>query len=170
MTFKKKRITVNDLMQQEYQYYRTKPIAKNFHKSFNPELSPQEMLELGVFGGKYMTDCQDEFPKNWFSKAKLCSKYHNPKLNFFGVNASQSLAVWRDKGWIHPDDPRGWFQWYCRYYMGRRHEDDKRQIKRWRAFRRHYQAVRNNCHKGDFDCRRKQRQALLHWAYDSRKI
>lgn len=117
-----------------------------------------------------MTDCQKEFPKNWFSNAKLCPERHDPKLNFFGVNASQSLSIWRAKGWIHPDDPRGWFQWYCRYYMGRRHEDDQRQIKRWRAFKRHWSAVKINCHKGDFDCRRKQRQALLHWAYDSRKI
>jgi len=91
-------------------------------------------------------------------------------LNFFGVNASQPLAIWRNNGWIHPDDPRGWFQWYCRYYLGRRHEDDGRQIRRWRAMRRHLTQLKNNCTPFDFDCRKKQRQALLHWAYDSRKI
>jgi hypothetical protein len=91
-------------------------------------------------------------------------------LNFFGVDASQPLKVWQERGWIHPDDPRGWFEWYCRYYMGRRHEDDARQIARWRAFRRHRKAVLNNCHRGDLSCRPRQRQALLHWAYDSRKI
>lgn len=161
---------VNDKMQRGYRYTLTEPTGKNFHPDFKPELTPKEMLALGVFGGKYMTDCKKEFPVSWFKNAKLCSEKHDAKLNFFGVNASQSLKVWQDKDWLHPDDPRGWFQWYCRYHMGRRHEDDLRQIKRWKAFRRHYSAVRANCHKGDFDCRPRQRQALFHWAYDSRKI
>lgn len=166
----KKLIVVNDKMQKGYRYYRTEKEGENFHDDFKPELTPREMLRLGVFGGKYMTDCQKEFPSSWYKEAKLCSEFHDAKLNLFRVNASQSLFVWRKNGWLHPDDPRGWFQWYCRYYMGRRHEDDERQVKRWRAFRRHWSAVRNNCVKGDFDCRKRQRQALLHWAYDSRKI
>lgn len=157
-------------MQKGYSYELSEPSGKNFHPDFRPQLTPRQMLELGVFGGKYMTDCGKEFPKRWFAKAKLCSERHDPGLNFFGVNASQPLAVWRSNGWIHPDDPRGWFQWYCRYYLGRRHEDDARQIKRWRAFKRHWSAVKSNCAEGDWTCRRKQRQALLHWAYDSRKI
>lgn len=95
---------------------------------------------------------------------------HNPKLNLFGVNASQPLSVWRKKGWIHPQDPRGWFQWYCRYYLGRRSEDDDRQIKRWLAIHRHIAQIKKNCFPGDPNCRTKQRQAVLHWAYDSRKI
>ena len=128
------------------------------------------MLELGVFGGQYMTDCADEFPADWFDDAKLCHERHDPKLNHFGVNASQPLSVWREKGWIHEDDPRGWFQWYCRYYMGRRCPDDERQIKRWKAVKRHVAQIRKNCKRGDLQCRRRQRQALLHWAYDSRKI
>jgi hypothetical protein len=128
------------------------------------------MLRLGVFGGRYMTDCGDEFPDDWFENARLCPDRHEAGLNFFGVNASQPLAVWRAKGWIHPDDPRGWFQWYCRYYMGRRHPDDDRQIRRWLAIRRHLAQLRKHCESGDLDCRRKQRQALLHWAYDTRKI
>lgn len=163
-------IRVNDRMQKDYAYFLTEPIGKNFDKKFKPELKPQEMLKLGIFGGKYMTDCKKEFPKEWFKKAVLCSERHDPNLNFFGVNASQPLSVWRKKGWIHPDDPRGWFQWYCRYYMGRRHEDDARQIKRWRAMKRHVSQLKNNCHPHDWNCRKKQRQALLHWAYDSRKI
>lgn len=151
-------------------YILTEAVGENFDIHFKPELTPQEMLALGVFGGKYMTDCTQEFPAAWFAQAKLCSSKHDPNLNFFGVNASQSLSVWRAKGWIHQDDPRGWFQWYCRYYFGRRHEDDQRQIKRWRAMRRHIFQIHNNCVSKDWSCRRRQRQAVLHWAYDSRKM
>jgi hypothetical protein len=177
-------VHVNDLMQQDYTYELTEPMGEHFDLEFKPELTPKEMLELGVFGGRYMTDCRDEFPANWFEHAKLFvkgtlrNKVRDPKLNFFGVNASQPLSVWRAKGWIHPYDPRGWFQWYCRYYMGRRLPvgqngmigEDARQIKRWKAMRRHIMQIRNNCRKGDYSCHTRQRQALLHWAYDSRKM
>lgn len=149
----------------------TEPEGKNFDPEFKPELTPKQMLALGVFGGKYMTDCRNEFPADWFEKAKLCPTHHDPKLNYFGINASQALSVWQKKGWIYPLDPRGWFQWYCRYYMGRRiEEEDRRQIKRWKAIQRHIAQVRKNCLKGDLNCRPKQRQAILHWAYDARKI
>jgi hypothetical protein len=166
----KKRIVVNDLMQSGYSYRLTAPVGKKFDSDFKPDLTPKEMLELGVFGGKYMTDCRKEFPKSWFKKAKLCHDFHDPKLNFFGINASQPLSFWVEKGWIYHEDPRGWFQWYCRYYMGRRCPDDRRQIKRWKAIQRHIAQLRKHCTKGDFNCRPKQRQAILHWAYDSRKI
>lgn len=165
-----KLVVVNDLMQKDYKYYLSEPAGKNFDPDFKPELTPKEMLELGVFGDKYMTDCGREFPEDWFTKAKLCHEKHNPKLNFFGVNASQPLKVWRKNGWINEQDPRGWFQWYCRYFMGRRTLDDVRQIKRWKAVIRHIAQVKKNCRPGDLNCRRIQRQALLHWAYDSRKI
>jgi hypothetical protein len=162
-------VTVNDLMQQNYRYVLSAPEGREFAPDFSPELTPAALLELGVFGGKYMTDCREEFPTSWFEHAKLCPERHDPKLNFFGVNASQPLAVWRQKGWIHDDDPRGWFQWYCRYYLGRRMADeDRRQITRWRAMRRHLSQLEKNCSRGDFSCRPKQRQALLHWAYDTR--
>ena len=166
-----KTIKVNDLMQQGYSYELTEPEGKNFDTEFDPDLSPKQMLELGVFGGKYMTDCGDEFPSSWFAKAKLCSTEHKAEINLFKVNASQPLSVWKAKGWIYKDDPRGWFQWYCRYYLGRRLEkEDKRQIKRWKAMRRHVAQIKNNCLPGDMNCRKKQRQALLHWAYDSRNV
>ena len=161
---------VNDLMQQGYVYYYTEPIGKNFGPGFKPQLTPKQMLQMGVFGGKYMTDCQEEFPEDWFTNAKLCHERHDPKLNFFGVNASQPLSIWREKGWIYNEDPRGWFQWFCRYYMGRRCFDDERQISRWKAMVRHVAQIKKNCEKGDLSCRPKQRQALLNWAYDSRKI
>jgi hypothetical protein len=157
-------------MQQGYRYELVEPEGMNFDSRFKPELSPAMMLELGVFGGKYMTDCTTEFPAEWFANAKLCHERHDPNLNFFGVNASQPLWLWREKGWIHEDDPRGWFQWYCRYFMGRRFEDDDRQIQRWRAMTRHIAQIKKGCGNGDLNCRRRQRQALLHWAYDSRLI
>jgi hypothetical protein len=164
------KVIVNDLMQKNYVYYRVAPVGKSFHPEFTPDLAPKQMLEMGVFGGKYMTDCTDEFPRNWFLHAKLCHIRHDPKLNYFGVNASQSLSEWREHAWIYHEDPRGWFQWYCRYYMGRRCPDDERQIRRWKAMKRHIAQIRKNCEPEDRHCRPRQRQALLNWAYDSRKI
>lgn len=161
-------VFVNDLMQRGYVYECSEPIGKRFDPEFRPQLTPKKLLSMGVFGGKYMTDCRAEFPADWFENAKLSPGGYDAKLNFFGVRASQPLSYWREKGWIHKDDPRGWFQWYCRYYMGRRHEDDQRQIKRWKAMSRHIAQIRKNCVKGDLLCRPRQRQALLHWAYDSR--
>lgn len=166
------KVIVNDKMQTDYEYEIVESEGKNFDPEFKPELTPQEMLELGVFGGHYMTDCADEFPVSWFKKAKLNRQKKDKNLNFFKVNASQPLSVWLQKGWINQrHDPRGWFQWYCRYYMGRRLEkEDARQIKRWKAISRHVAQVNKNCLTGDWTCRPRQRQALLHWAYDSRKM
>ncbi len=167
----KKLVVVNDKMQKNYRYYLSEPMGKNFNPDFKPQLTPKQMLALGVFGGKYMTDCQKEFPLDWFKKAKLCSSKHDPQLNYFKINASQPLSVWRAKDWIYPEDPRGWFQWYCRYYLGRRIPgEDERQIKRWKAIQRHIAQIKKYCKTGDLGCRRRQRQAVLHWAYDSRKI
>lgn len=168
----KKRITVTDKMQKKYVYELVAQMGKSFAEDFKPELTPKQMLSLGVFGGKYMTDCKKEFPHDWFKHAKLNPKEHEAKINFFEVNASQPLSEWRRKGWINEQhDPRGWFQWYCRYYLGRRMpEYDAQQIKRWKAIRRHVGQIKKNCHVRDLSCRRRQRQALLHWAYDSRKI
>jgi hypothetical protein len=168
-----KLIRVNDRMQKNYSYQLTEPAGKNFDPRFKPDLTPKQMLALGVFGGVYLRDCTKEFPQDWFTKAKFQTpdSYRRDKtLNLFKVNASQPLAVWQKKGWIHPDDPRGWFQWYCRYYLGRRGPDDERQIKRWVAIRRHIAQIKNNCRTGDLTCRPVQRQAVLHWAYDSRKL
>lgn len=167
---KPRRVVVNDLMQHGYVYWLTEPTGRNFDPAFRPELTPREMLALGVFGGKYMTDCRDEFPASWFARAKLSPEQPDPRLNYFGVRASQPLSVWRKKGWIHRDDPRGWFQWFCRYYLGRRCEDDDRQIRRWRQIARHVAQVKQGCEPRDLTCRRRQRQALLHWAYDSRAL
>ena len=164
-------VLVNDKMQTDYRYNLVAPVGDNFNAIFQPQLTPKEMLQLGVFGGKYLNDCKSEYPQDWFLNAKLSPFKKNIKLNYFSVDASQPLSEWNNKGWIHPKDPRGWFQWYCRYYLGRRMEDeDLRQIKRWRAFSRHAGAIKKYCEPYDFSCRKKQRQALLHWAYDSRKL
>ena len=164
-------VIVNDKMQQGYRYELAAPAGRDFSPEFRPDLTPKEMLKLGIFCGKYITDCRAEFPASWFARAKLSPSRRDCALNYFGVDASQPLSEWQRKGWIHPDDPRGWFQWYCRYWMGRRiPQEDARQIGRWKAMTRHVAQIRKNCEQGDPFCRPRQRQALLHWAYDSRTI
>ena len=166
-----KKITVRDTMQKGYTYMLAEPVGRNFAADFKPQLSPKQMLSLGVFGGVYFDGYIHEYPKTWFAQAKISEDgKSNKDLNYFKVSASMPLKHWREKGWLHRDDPRGWFQWYCRYYMGRRHEDDVRQIKRWKNMRRHVSAIKNNCKPNDLACRKKQRQAVLHWAYDSRNL
>jgi len=161
------KIRVSDKMQDNYSYVLSEPIGKNFDYEFNPELTPQQMLEKGVFEGHYLTDCLNEFPEEWFANVKLSPERADISLNYFKIKSRQPLKVWREKGWIIKPDPRGWFQWYCRYYLGRRiPEVDEKQIKRWRAFTRHKAQVIKNCKSGDLTCRPKQRQALLQWAYD----
>lgn len=153
-------------MQTGYTYELVAPVGEGFDEGFTPAHTPQEMLEMGVFEGKYCNDCTAEFPKAWFENAKL-SATPDPSLNYFGVKSRQPLRVWREKGWIYGPDPRGWFQWYCRYYLGRRlKEIDRIQIGRWRGFARHAGQVRANCDPGDVFCRPRQRQALLQWAHD----
>lgn len=169
---KPRTVRVNDSMQKGYSYELTAREGKDFDPEFSPDLTPKQMLKLGVFGGLYLNDCTNEFPKDWFTGAKQSqSGAYEKDLNFFKVKASQPLSVWQAKGWIFKDDPRGWFQWYARYYMGRRlPKEDARQIKRWNAIRRHVAQLRGACMPGDISCRPVQRQALLHWAYDSRKL
>ena len=141
----------------------------DFYKLFKPQLTPKKMMELGVFGGSYFGLNIKEYPKSWFKKAKI-SKSFNVNLNRFKIKSGLSRKEWQEKGWIFKEDPLGWFQWYCRYSMGRRCKDDERQIKRWRAIGRHTAQINKNCEPGDLNCRRKQRQVVLHWAYDSRKF
>jgi hypothetical protein len=135
---------------------------------FKPQLTPKQMLELGVFGGWYFEGRHEEYPAAWFKNAKLSGHGFDADLNCFGIASGQSRAEWKAKGWITPEDPLGWFQWFCRYSMGRRLPAvDRFQIGRWKAFGpRHIGGVRANCPAGDLTCRRRQRQALLQWAYD----
>jgi hypothetical protein len=159
-------VRVDDRFQRRYAYEIVSTPGKNFDPGFEPFFKPAEMLEMGVFEGKYCNDCRGELPENWFARARV-AECADPRLNYFGVKSRQPLSVWRDKGWIVGDDPRGWFQWYCRYWLGRRvPKIDDYQIKRWRAFRRHAAQVRANCEPGDISCRPRQRQALLQWSHD----
>ena len=139
---------------------------QDLYKIFKPELSPKKMLELGVFGGAYFGEKISEYPKSWFEKAKLSKKF-DVKLNIFKVKAGLTRKEWQDKGWIFKEDPLGWFQWYCRFSNGRRIKSiDEIQIKRWKNFTRHVKAIKKNCDEGDLSCRRRQRQAILQWAYN----
>ena len=137
------------------------------NKLFKPQLTPKEMLELGVFGGSYFNKKQmQEFPKSWFTKAKL-SKNFDVTLNRFKVKSGLTRQEWIKKGWIFKEDPLGWFQWYCRYTNGRRIQNiDQIQIQRWINFTRHVKAIKKNCEESDLFCRRRQRQAILQWAYN----
>ena len=158
---------VYDKMQQGYSYECVARMGRDFATNFTPQLTPKEMLKFGVFEGHYMTDCLAEFPPDWFFGAQLSPEKPDIQKNYFKVKSRMSLQEWQARGWIIGPDPRGWFQWYCRYYMGRRlPEVDAKQIARWRAFRRHLSQVEKNCPPFDFNCRPRQRQALLQWAYN----
>ena len=145
------------------------PSLKNkndFYKLFKPQLTPKKMLELGVFGGAYFGLNIKEYPKSWFINAKI-SKNFDVNLNRFKVKSGLSRKEWQEKGWIFKQDPLGWFQWYCRFSNGRRIPHiDEIQIKRWKNFNRHVAAIKKNCEPIDLNCRRKQRQAILQWAYN----
>ncbi len=145
---------------------------KDFDPRFKPDLTPKQMIKLGVFGGHYFEVKTRGVPSDILKLANTSKTgKKDPKLNYFKISASQPLSVWQKKGWIYSADPNGWFEWYIKYSLGRRiPKEDERQIKRWLAIRRHISQLKNNCRAGDEFCRPRQRQAILHWAYDSRKM
>lgn len=164
-------IHVWNKMEKKYTYTLQEPIGRNYDPTFTPELTPPQMLRLGIFEGKYLNDCLLEYPMEWFIDAiafdKLRPEGPDPQVNLFQIKSRQPLSMWNKNKWIQGDDERGWFQWYCRYYMGRRDPlVDTIQIGRWKSFTRHAGAIRKNCKSGDLTCRPRQRQALLQWAYN----
>lgn len=167
------KIEVDNKMQSNYTYRLEESIGMNFDSLFTPHLSPRQMLELGVFEGKYCNDQIFEFPKEWYETAirnrKLSPEKPIAALNYFKQKSRNSLKIWKDNGWIYGDDSRGWFEWYMRYYLGRRDPNvDRKQIMRWRGIKRHVGGLQKACNKGDVSCRPRHRQTLLQWAYDGR--
>ncbi len=159
-------VVVNDRMQRNYRYQIVTFAGNDFAREFGPCFTPAEMLKMGVFEGKYCNDCRGELPQEWFAEAKISDR-PDPALNYFGFKSRKPLSYWVEKGWIIGPDPRGWFQWYCRYFLGRRlPEIDAKQITRWRSFVRHSGQIRANCEPGDIFCRPRQRQALLQWSHN----
>ena len=161
------------------------------HPEFKPNLSPQQVLKMGSFGGTYFRpiyssitkkhykseDVIKEYPKSWFKgididKMIISSKY-DKKVNKYGVKCGSDLEDWEGKGWIIKQDPYGWFQWYCRFYQGRRTDDDTRQIKRWmgvagpngRFKKRLINMIKNkDSDIDDYTISPVIRQVLQHWA------
>jgi hypothetical protein len=164
-------VHVHNSMQRGYTYTRTRrPGDFADHPEFQPVYTPLQMLKMGVFEGRYLDPKSNEFPDSW---RPYCNTISDARINFFHVKSRRPLSDWRASGWINPDDPRGWFEWYCRFYMGRRHPDDARQIARWKSFgARHSGAIRKNCPAhGNPDSpnaklRPRQRQGLLQWSHD----
>ena len=101
-----------------------------------------------------------------------CSSYYNVSVNKYGVKCGKSLRFWENKGWINEIDPYGWFQWYFRYWLGRRSEDDERQINRWKKIVSRFRGklvkmIRDAGSKfDDYSISPKIRQILLHWGYE----
>lgn len=143
--------------------------SKEWHPEFTPSHTPEEMLKLGVFEGKYINIIKG-IPAAWKSLPKVVGPKDPPnvELNYYKVKSRQPLSVWKKNGWIMTD-AGGWFHWYCLYWQGRRlgKEDDK-QIGRWKSFvARHMGQVKAGCSLSDEKCHAKQRQGLLQWAWDS---
>lgn len=118
------------------------------HPDFTPNKSPVEMLSEGAFGGSYyrpiysktlrtsIEDDWEELPDDWLTglnvETHLTSPHYDAEINKFRVKCGQSIEEWEAAGWIsHSHDVRGWFQWYTRFFMGRRCDDDDRQVGRW---------------------------------------
>lgn len=147
---------------------------------FDPNLTPNQILLSGAFGGSYfgIEDLKGDYDyqslfQNLLSDVPphlyLGEKY-KPRLNKFRIRSGMDYKYWTDMGWIHQDDPYGWFEWYLKYYNGRRHTDDERQISRWQQFCGVNGRWRNRIYSrinetGDWNASPRIQQSLLHWGY-----
>lgn len=162
------------------------------HPEFTPNLTPKQVIQAGSWGGVYFNPrggkagikgrdvdvAHEEFPKDWFEGLKdeqYRARRYDHRRNKYGVKAGQDQAFWEEHGWIIPQDPRGWFQWYCRFYTGRRTLDDARQISRWVGVAGSKGRWKTNLCKKCVHANKRfddqsvspvVRQTLLHWAYE----
>ena len=171
---------------------------RNFkdYPEFKPNVVPKDVFKKGAFGGTYfrpiyssITDKNytgksviSEYPKSWFTGLNIdnvvISETYDKKVNKYGVKCGSSLESWEKSGWIVKEDPYGWFQWYCRFYRGRRMYDDERQIDRWAKlagpngrFRRRLmnEIIKKNKKYDDPSVSPVIRQVLLLWGYELTK-
>lgn len=144
--------------------------SKLWNPEFTPSYTPMEMLDLGIFEGIYTYAIKD-IPAKYKNHKNVLKDTSKPdiEINQFKVKSRQSLKAWQEKGWTTELSPLGWWEWYIKYFEGRRDEkEDKLQIGRWKSFvARHQGQIKANCTLGDKDCRPTQRQGLLQWAWDS---
>lgn len=161
--------------------------------TFLPNKTPKEILQAGAFGGTYFRPIKSsvepnvefgdevwqEFPQDWFEglniSTQVTSAVYRPEINKYGVKCGASLQEWETSGWIRPQDPYGWFQWYCRFFQGRRTEDDSRQVSRWLACAGPKGRWKNRLCKlvfqadtnvDDVSISPVIRQTLLHWGFE----
>ena len=149
---------------------------------FNPILTPRQVIEAGAFGGCYFGLPIEEYTNyeyielfEYHFKDLDTSLYlgetYKPRLNAFKVRSGMPYDYWKDMGWMHGRDPYGWFEWWCKYDMGMRGEDDDRQIRRWQDFCGDKGRWRNNIYKklyqsgDDWAVAKRVQQSLLHWGY-----
>lgn len=155
-------------------------------ENFKPLLSPTQVVQAGAFGGSYFG--QDVHKSNDYDYTELFNfhfktlekdlylrKKYTPRVNKFKTRSGMPYQYWYDKGWIHERDPYGWFEWWCKYEMGYRHQtEDRRQIDRWNKFcgknGRWRNAIYKKIHKtGDWKVSPRIQQSLLHWGYKVNK-
>ena len=145
---------------------------------FRPNISPLDVIKKGAFGGTYFRDIFSGVNNKWYQnswkefrelegigKKYYCSDFYDVSLNCYGVEIGTSLRFWERKGWINELDPYGWFQWYFRYWKGRRSEDDQRQIGRWKRIASRFVDILNEM-VSEGRVSLKIRQILLHWCYE----
>jgi len=161
------------------------------HPEFKPNLTPKEVLQMGSFGGtyfrpiyssvtktKYGKEVWQELPQSWLEgldiRTQVSSSIYDPAKNKYKVKCGASLEEWENSGWMHKQDPYGWFQWFCRFYQGRRTDDDERQIGRWSKCAGEKGRWKNNliskivksgCAWDNYAVSPVVRQTLQHWAY-----
>jgi hypothetical protein len=150
---------------------------------FYPNLTPRQVIEAGAFGGCYFGYPIDErvdydydtlfkYHFEGLDEELYLGRDYKPKSNKWKIRSGKDYRFWKDMGWMHKDDPYGWFEWWCKYDMGRRHEDDKRQISRWQAFCGNEGRWRNNIYRQvqksgeDWTVSPRIQQSLLHWGYE----